>query len=166
MSTHLEQRMGARKRIALIAHDHKKHELLQWARFNLDTLRQHQLCATWTTGKLLEEELGLQVQRYFSGPLGGDLEIGAGIAESRIDALIFFWDPLQPLPHDPDVKALLRVCVVWNIPLACNWASADFVISSPLMRVPYSRKVPDYREHLERDIPRHDLPPDGLAHGI
>jgi methylglyoxal synthase len=153
--THIEHAMAGRKRIALIAHDNKKHEMLQWARFNLRTLGEHQLLATWTTGKLLEE-LGLSVHRYLSGPLGGDLEIAAGIAEGKIDALVFFWDPLQPQPHDPDVKALLRVAVVWNIPVACNWSSADFVISSPLMREEYARKVPNYQSHLSRSIPHAD----------
>jgi methylglyoxal synthase len=155
MDGYLEARMSPRKRIALVAHDNKKAEMGEWARFNLDTLRKHVLLATSTTGRLLEG-LGLTVQRLQSGPLGGDLQIAAGIAESRIDALIFFWDPLQPMPHDPDVKALLRVAVVWNVPLACNWSSADFLISSPLMREEYARLVPDYQEYLRRTIPNVD----------
>lgn len=163
MLTHIEHAMASRKRIALIAHDNKKHEMLQWAKFNLRTLERHQLLATWTTGKLLEE-LGLQVHRYLSGPLGGDLEIAAGIAEGKIDSLVFFWDPLQPQPHDPDVKALLRVAVVWNIPVACNWSSADFVISSPLMEEEYVRKVPNYQSHLSRSIPHADSALRGHRH--
>jgi methylglyoxal synthase len=132
------------RRIALVAHDNKKDELLEWARFNRKWLSEHELCATGTTGSLLEQHLGLEVQRFQSGPLGGDQQIGARIAEGEIDFLIFFWDPLEPQPHDPDVKALLRMAVVWNIPIACNRASADFMISSPLMDATYDRLVPDY----------------------
>lgn len=135
--------MKGRKRIALVAHDNKKAEMLQWARFNLETLRQHTLSATATTGRLLES-LGLGVHKYLSGPLGGDLQIAAAIAQGDVDALVFFWDPLEPQPHDPDVKALLRVAVVWNVPAACNWSTADFLISSPLLRSNYARLVPDY----------------------
>lgn len=153
MPEYVEHRMGARKRIALIAHDNKKLEMLHWARFNLLTLRQHALFATSTTGRLLETELGLSVHRFLSGPLGGDLEIASAIAEGRMDMLVFFWDPLLTLPHDPDVKALLRVAVVWNIPVACNWSSADFLISSPLMDAAYSRKVQNYRDYVARTIP-------------
>lgn len=148
-----EQHMHARKRIALVAHDSKKSEMSDWARYNLDTLRQHALVATSTTGRLLQE-LGLTVALLNSGPLGGDLQIGSGISEQTIDMLVFFWDPLTAAPHDPDVKALLRIAVVWNIPVACNWASADFVISSPLMRAPYGRLVPDYSGHISRPYPR------------
>ena len=126
-------RVDARKRIALIAHDNRKADLLAWARFNRGTLSKHQLLATGTTGALLADELGLEVQRFLSGPLGGDQQVGAAIAEGRIDAVIFFWDPLEPHPHDVDVKALLRVAVVHNIAIACNRATADFVMSSPLM---------------------------------
>jgi methylglyoxal synthase len=128
-----------RKQIALIAHDNCKADLLDWARFNRDTLAGHDLHATGTTGALLADELDLTVNRFLSGPLGGDQQVGAAIAEGRIDAVIFFWDPLEPHPHDVDVKALLRIAVVYNITIACNRATADFVLSSPLMDEEYTR---------------------------
>jgi len=131
--------MPRRKRIALIAHDNCKPEMLEWARFNRETLAAHELYATGTTGALIENELGLDVERFFSGPLGGDQQVGAAIAEGRIDFLIFFWDPLEPQPHDVDVKALLRIAVVCNVPTACNRATADFVLSSPLTAEEYVR---------------------------
>jgi methylglyoxal synthase len=143
-------RMDPRKRIALIAHDNRKQDLLEWARYNCGSLSLHKLSATGTTGALLHDELGLPIERLLSGPLGGDQQIGARIAEQEIDFVIFFWDPLEPQPHDPDVKALLRVAVVWNIPVACNRASADFMISSSLMSAEYDRLVPDYSGHLNR----------------
>ena len=129
--------MTRRKQIALIAHDNRKNDLLAWARFNRDTLAKHELHATGTTGARIAEELGLTVNRFLSGPLGGDQQVGAAIAEGRVDVVIFFWDPLEPHPHDVDVKALLRIAVVYNIPIACNRATADFVLSSPLLGEEY-----------------------------
>lgn len=137
--TNLVHPMPARKRIALIAHDNCKAELLEWARFNRQTLSGHDLYATGTTGALIAGELDLTVERFLSGPVGGDQQTGAAIAEGRIDFLVFFWDPLEPQPHDVDVKALLRIAVVYNVPTACNRATADFVLSSPLMSVEYER---------------------------
>jgi methylglyoxal synthase len=142
--------IGQRKKIALIAHDNKKADLLEWVKFNRETLLQHKLYATGTTGRVIEKELGAKITIFESGPLGGDQQIGARIAEGSIDFLIFFWDPLAPLPHDPDVKALLRIAVVWNIPVACNRASADFIISSTLMRHEYQRILPDYESYRQR----------------
>lgn len=140
------------KKIALVAHDNKKRDLLEWAKYNRDLLAHHQIYATGTTGKMLEQELKIKVIKLKSGPLGGDQQIGAKIVENKIDFLIFFWDPLEPQPHDPDVKALLRMAVVWNIPIANNRASADFMISSPLMDNPYERLVPDYDGYVSRKI--------------
>lgn len=136
--------MQERKRIALVAHDNKKRDLLEWAKFNRGLLVEHELYATGTTGTVLEESLGVEIMKLQSGPLGGDQQIGAKIADGQIDFVIFFWDPLEPQPHDPDVKALLRIAVVWNIPVACNRASADFMISSSLMSSEYERILPDY----------------------
>jgi methylglyoxal synthase len=145
-----QHRMG---RIALIAHDNKKADITDWARFNRAVLTQHSLIATGTTGEMLKRELGLEVICLRSGPLGGDQQIGARIAEGEIDLLIFFWDPLEPQPHDPDVKALLRLAVLWNIPVACNRASADFLISSPLLGQAYDRMLPDFSAHSTRPLP-------------
>jgi methylglyoxal synthase len=131
---------SARKTIALIAHDNKKQDLLEWARFNRGTLALHRLVATGTTGELLERELGFRIEKLKSGPLGGDQQIGAKIAEGEIDSVIFFWDPLEPHSHDVDVKALLRIAVVYNVPIACNRSTADFVISSPLMSQFYEQE--------------------------
>ena len=140
------------KNIALVAHDNKKRDLLDWAKFNRQLLAHHNVYATGTTGELLEAELGFPIIKLQSGPIGGDQQVGAKIVEGVIDFLIFFWDPLEPQPHDPDVKALLRMAVVWNIPMACNRASADFMISSPLMDGPYDRLVPDYDAYRKRPI--------------
>ena len=136
-------KMDSRKSIALIAHDNKKGELLEWAKNNREILIQHKLYATATTGRLLEEKLGLSITKFKSGPLGGDQQIGAMIADGKIDMLVFFWDPLEPLPHDPDIKALLRIATVWNIPIATNLSSADFIISSPFIPGEYKRSVPE-----------------------
>ncbi|HNS01017.1 MAG TPA: methylglyoxal synthase [Anaerolineae bacterium] len=141
-----------RKRIALVAHDNKKQDLLEWAAWNRSLLAEHELYATGTTGKLLEEILGTSVHKFQSGPLGGDQQIGGKIAEGEIDFMIFFWDPLSPQPHDTDVKALLRIAVVWNIPVACNRATADFMISSSLMTGEYQRLVVDYQPYRERQV--------------
>ncbi len=146
----IEVSSGPSKKIALVAHDNMKADLIEWARYNRDLLARHELYATGTTGTMLEETLALPVIKLQSGPLGGDQQIGARIAEGMIDFVVFFWDPLEPQPHDPDVKALLRVAVVWNVPVACNRASADFMISSPLMSLPYERIVPDYQAYRER----------------
>ena len=139
---HRPRLMSARKRIALIAHDNCKADLLDWARYNRDTLSAHELFATGTTGRILSEQLRFDITRFHSGPLGGDQQVGAGIVEGKIDFVIFFWDPLEPHSHDVDVKALLRIAVVYNVPIACNRATADFMLSSPLMREDYQRLLP------------------------
>ncbi len=141
------------KRIALVAHDNKKQDLVEWAKYNRDLLAHHRVYATGTTGDMLEQELGFKIIKLQSGPLGGDQQVGAMIVNDEINFLIFFWDPLEPMPHDPDVKALLRMAAVWNIPIACNRASADFMISSPLMDNTYSRIIPDYDGYRKRSIP-------------
>jgi methylglyoxal synthase len=138
------------KRIALIAHDASKPDLLAWVKFNRGTLNQHVLFATGATGKMLTDATGLPISLYKSGPLGGDIQIGANIADGSIDLLIFFWDPLEPQPHDPDIKALLRLAVLYNIPTACNRATADFLISSPFMNLPYTRLINKYDVRMKR----------------
>jgi methylglyoxal synthase len=134
----------ARRCLALVAHDNKKLDLLEWARYNRDLLARHDLVATGTTGRLLARELDLDITCLRSGPLGGDQQLGAMITDQRVDLLLFFWDPLEPQPHDPDVKALLRIAVVWNTPIACNRATADYLISSPLLDAPYVPMYPSY----------------------
>lgn len=143
-------KLGSSKRIALIAHDNKKQELIEWAVYNKTALSKHRLYATGTTGKLMEQALGQSIIKYQSGPLGGDQQIGARISERKIDVLIFFWDPMEAQPHDPDIKALLRLGVVWNIPIACDRATADFILTSPLMYEDYQVILPDYSQYLKR----------------
>jgi methylglyoxal synthase len=147
---HKQLTMRKNKRIALVAHDNMKSDLYEWATYNKGLLEQHELYATGTTGTLLEQALACPIVKLQSGPLGGDQQIGAKIAAGELDCLIFFWDPLEPQPHDPDVKALLRIAVVWNIPVACDRATADYVISSPLMTGMYERQLPDYASYLDR----------------
>ena len=142
----------SRKRIAIVAHDNRKPELMDWAYYNRTTLSRHQLYGTGTTGKMLEEILDQSVTKLLSGPLGGDQQIGAMIAEERIDMLIFFWDPMAAQPHDPDIKALLRLCVVWNIPMACNRATADFLVTSHLMFEDYDARQTDYSTYIKRSL--------------
>ena len=145
--------IAARKTIALVAHDNMKKDLLDWAGEHRGVLARHDIVATGTTGALLEDALGLPVSRVQSGPLGGDQQIGAKIVEGSVHFVIFFWDPLEAQPHDPDVRALLRIAVVWNIPVACNRASAAFIISSPLMESRYERRLPDYASYRSRRVP-------------
>ena len=141
------KKISERKRIAMVAHDNKKADLLDWARFNRETLSHHFLFATGTTGTMLAKELGLPVTRFFSGPLGGDQQVGAAIAKDKVNMLIFFWDALEPQPHDPDIKALLRLAVLYNIPTASNRSTADFIISSPLMGLEYQHPTPDLERY-------------------
>lgn len=143
-------RIDEKKRIALVAHDHRKQDLLEWTEFNRGKLVAHELWATGGTGKLLAERLDLQIHPLLSGPLGGDQQLGAKISEGLMDVLIFFWDPLEPQPHDPDVKALLRLAVLYNLPTASNRSTADFLISSPLFDQTYDRIQADYPARLGR----------------
>ncbi|WP_438463072.1 methylglyoxal synthase [Marinomonas sp. PE14-40] len=143
---------SAIKNIALVAHDNMKAELIEWADIHKEKLVSHKLLATGTTGNLLHKQLGVSVTPLISGPLGGDQQLGGMIAEGKIDVLIFFWDPFEPMPHDPDIKALLRVAAVWNIPIACSVSSANFLISSPLLASEYERAVPDYDAYLAARI--------------
>lgn len=139
-----------KKSIALVAHDNKKQDLLDWVKFNKDILSENRLLGTGTTGSLLQEKTGLKIKKLQSGPLGGDLQMGSKISRGDIDILIFFWDPLEPQPHDPDIRALLRIAVVWNIPVACNRATADYIISSELMNSEYQKKMPNYSRYRNR----------------
>lgn len=148
--------LKAKKTIALVAHDHKKDELIAWAKKHKEILIQHQLIATGTTGKLLENYLGVNVERVLSGPLGGDQQLGAMIATGDIDIVVFFWDPMEAQPHDSDVKAFLRLCAVWNIPMACDAATADFILSSPFINTEYIAEIPDYKNYLNRNIDKNN----------
>lgn len=147
--------MGARKRVVLIAHDRRKEDLLEWVEFNAAVLREHELSATGNTGALIASRTGLPVHRFRSGPLGGDQQVGGRIAEGELDVLIFFWDPLAPLPHDPDVKALLRLAVLYNIPTACNRATADFLVAAPLFHDEYQRLVEDHTAARQARLESH-----------
>ncbi len=146
------RKLQTHKRVALVAHDNKKQDLIEWAIYNKRVLSQHELIATGTTGKLLEEHLVKPVKKVFSGPLGGDQQIGAMIAEEKLDILIFFWDPMEAQPHDSDVKALLRLAVAWNILIACNRTTADFILTSVLMKEEYTIDVTDYSGYLTRKL--------------
>ena len=146
------KKLGKRKRIAMVAHDNRKADMMEWAIYNKTVLAKHELLATGTTGKLLEEALDMPVKKLMSGPLGGDQQVGSMIAEGEIDVLIFFWDPMQAQPHDSDVKALLRLGVAWNIPMACDRATADFIMTSPCMHDEYEAAIPDYSGYLNRPI--------------
>ncbi|EMO64656.1 methylglyoxal synthase [Leptospira borgpetersenii serovar Pomona str. 200901868] len=134
-----EVSVPATKRIALVAHDNRKEDLVSWVKAHREILSKHRLFGTGTTGKLISEETGLPVTRFLSGPLGGDQQIGAKIAEGDLDIVIFFWDPLTAQPHDPDVKALLRIAVLYNVPMACNRSTADYMISSPQFTISYEK---------------------------
>jgi methylglyoxal synthase len=146
------RKLGSTKRIALVAHDHKKKDLIEWAEYNRKVLSLHELVATGTTGTLLENQLGIPIKKVYSGPLGGDQQIGAMIAEEKIDFIVFFWDPMEAQPHDSDVKALLRLAVAWNILIACNRTTADFILTSFLMQEEYLIDLPDYTGYLKRKL--------------
>lgn len=147
-----KKKIGERKRIALVAHDNKKKDIIEWAIYNKHALTRHELLATGTTGTLLEDALDRPLKKLLSGPLGGDQQLGALIAEGHVDVLIFFWDPMEAQPHDPDIKALLRVAVTYNIPFACDRSTADFIMTSPLMSEEYNCVIPDYSIYLKRKI--------------
>ncbi|WP_299727945.1 methylglyoxal synthase [uncultured Endozoicomonas sp.] len=145
-----EHSVPAQKNIALVAHDNKKDELVSWGLRHKEQLTGHELYATGTTGTLMEKHLSMPVKKFISGPLGGDQQIGALISECKLDLLVFFWDPFEPMPHDPDVKALLRIAAVWNIPVACNQSSADYIFSSELLAQTHNRQIPDYDSYLKQ----------------
>ncbi len=147
--------LASKKRIALVAHDNMKAEIIEWAIYNKAALALHLLYATGTTGTLLEKSLGQPITKFLSGPLGGDQQIGASIAEGKLDVLIFFWDPMEAQPHDPDIKALLRVAATWNIPTACNRATADFLLTSPLLQQEYEAKLADFSSYTNRKLIRY-----------
>ena len=146
------KKLGIRKRIGLIAHDNKKKELIDWAVYNKRVLATHELFGTGTTGRMVEQALGQPVTKLLSGPLGGDQQIGSLIAEGKIEIIIFFWDPMEAQPHDPDIKALLRVAAVWNIPMACDRSTADFLMTSPCMHEEYEIILPDYSQYIKRQV--------------
>lgn len=146
---HKQRIMRVQKHIALVAHDNCKSTLIDWCQSNYSQLKQHKLFATGTTGHKIAEQLSHDVTTLLSGPMGGDQQLGAMIAEGQIDILIFFWDPLSQQPHDPDIKALLRIAAVWNIPVACNQATADFLISSSQLATQFEHSVPDYQAYLD-----------------
>ena len=146
------RKLHKKRRIALIAHDRKKLDLIDWVKFNRETLSEYKLYGTGTTANLILEEANLNIIQLLSGPLGGDQQIGSMIAENKIDIVIFFWDPMSAQPHDTDVKALIRLCAVWNVPIACNKSTADFLISSPLMHNDYQLQIPDYTSYIDRKI--------------
>lgn len=148
----MTRKLPLRKRIALVAHDNKKKDLVDWCVFNKRSLSEHDLIATGTTGILLEEKLNVSIRKLMSGPLGGDQQIGSLIAEGKVDMLFFFWDPMEAQPHDPDIKALLRLAVVWNIPFACDRATADFMLTSPLMHDDYECQLTDYSLYIKRKV--------------
>ena len=149
---YIAAKMDVQKHIALVAHDNMKKELIEWVKFNKGNLKKHFLCGTGTTASLIAETVELPVRAFKSGPLGGDLQIGARIAEGGIDLMIFFWDPLEAQPHDPDVKALLRIAALYDIPVATNRATADFLLSSEYMTKEYCSQIINYRERLERNM--------------
>lgn len=151
-------KIGKKKHIALIAHDGKKQELVQWVDKNKDILKEHSLCGTGTTARLVTEKTGLPVKGYNSGPLGGDQQIGCRIVEGTIDFVVFLWDPLESQPHDPDVKALLRIAVVYDIPIANNLATADFLLTSKFMDAEYDRKVENFNKNMMERIEKFSQP--------
>jgi methylglyoxal synthase len=144
--------MKKKKRIALVAHDQRKEDLLSWVKYNADVLSGHELYATGTTGKIISEACSIDIHRLKSGPLGGDQQLGAMIADGQLDILIFLWDPMTTQPHDVDIKALLRMSVLYNIPVACNRSTADFIISSRLFDVEYEPTIKDYSKYISRSI--------------